>query len=274
MSALGLNSKDKKSTRDKANISNPKVNRGCAPLTANRISADCVQISLGPSIPYTPFGVYHTGEFNATVAKRLVNCSNKPAVEKFTRLGLYKWYLSGNKPLHAPMLTLWRHMASPGLNVPFSKWLAISRAMYDPLSVDLDMHLRVSWAVLTGIINATITTTITCRCVRRRNVTLTNSNTQLIILTSGGHGCGNIWRQHGSMSWPLPNDDVLTHWWGWSSMLQGVIYARVGNKHWKNIVKKGIRLWQEVWIDIDIFAGSDFDKKFELVIFLPGQHDC
>ena len=31
-------------TRDKANISNPKVNRGCAPLTANRTSADCVQI--------------------------------------------------------------------------------------------------------------------------------------------------------------------------------------------------------------------------------------
>ena len=52
MSVLGLNSKDTKSTRDKANISNPKVNRGCAPLTANRISADRVHISLGPSIPY------------------------------------------------------------------------------------------------------------------------------------------------------------------------------------------------------------------------------
>ena len=65
MSVPGLNSKDRKSTRDKANISNPKVNRGCAPLTANRISADCVQISLGPSIPYIPLGVYHTGGFNA-----------------------------------------------------------------------------------------------------------------------------------------------------------------------------------------------------------------
>ena len=65
MSVLGLNSKGRKSTRDKANISNPKVNRGCAPLTANRISADCVQISLGPSIPYIPLGVYHTGRFNA-----------------------------------------------------------------------------------------------------------------------------------------------------------------------------------------------------------------
>ena len=65
MSVLGLNSKDRESTRDEANISNPKVNRGCAPLTANRISADCVQISLGPSIPYIPLGVYHTGGFNA-----------------------------------------------------------------------------------------------------------------------------------------------------------------------------------------------------------------
>ena len=50
---------------DKANISNPKANRGCAPLTANRTSADCVQISLGPSIPYIPLGVYRTERFNA-----------------------------------------------------------------------------------------------------------------------------------------------------------------------------------------------------------------
>ena len=57
----GLNSKDRKSTRDKANISNPKVNRGCAPLTANRISADYVKISVGLSTPYIPLGVYHTG---------------------------------------------------------------------------------------------------------------------------------------------------------------------------------------------------------------------
>ena len=61
----GKDSLDRKSTRDKANISNPKVNRGCAPLTANHTSADCVQISLGPSIPYIPLGVYHTGGFKA-----------------------------------------------------------------------------------------------------------------------------------------------------------------------------------------------------------------
>ena len=64
MSELGLNSKDRKSTRDKTNISNPKVNRGCTPLTADRTSADCMQISLGPSIPYIPLKVYHTGGFS------------------------------------------------------------------------------------------------------------------------------------------------------------------------------------------------------------------
>ena len=56
--------KERKSTKDKANISNPKVNRG-APLTTKRTLADCVQISLGPSIPHIPLGVYHTGVFNA-----------------------------------------------------------------------------------------------------------------------------------------------------------------------------------------------------------------
>ena len=34
-------------------------------LTANRISSDCVQISLGPSIPNIPPGFYHTGGFDA-----------------------------------------------------------------------------------------------------------------------------------------------------------------------------------------------------------------
>ena len=56
MLVLGLNSKDRKSTGDKENISNPKINRDCAPLTANRFSADCVQISPGLSIPYIPLG--------------------------------------------------------------------------------------------------------------------------------------------------------------------------------------------------------------------------
>ena len=61
MSVLGLNSKDRKSTRDKANISNPKVNRGCAPLTANHISADCVQISLDIYTIYSTDGLPYWG---------------------------------------------------------------------------------------------------------------------------------------------------------------------------------------------------------------------
>ena len=67
-SVLGLNSKDRKSTMYKANISNPKVHIGCAPHTANRISAGCVQISLGSSIPYIPLGVYHTRGFYAMLS--------------------------------------------------------------------------------------------------------------------------------------------------------------------------------------------------------------
>ena len=63
MLVLGLQYKDKKSTKDKANISNTKVNRDCPPLTANHTSADCVQISLGPSIQYIPLSVYRTGGF-------------------------------------------------------------------------------------------------------------------------------------------------------------------------------------------------------------------
>ena len=42
MLPLGLHGKDRKFAKDKANTSNTKVNRGCPPLTANHISADCV----------------------------------------------------------------------------------------------------------------------------------------------------------------------------------------------------------------------------------------
>ena len=44
--AQGLHSKDSKSTRDKANISSPKVNRGCPPLTARRPVAGSLISSL------------------------------------------------------------------------------------------------------------------------------------------------------------------------------------------------------------------------------------
>ena len=78
-------------TRDKANISNPKVNRGCAPLTANRTSADCVQIALGPSIPYIPLGVYHTGRFNAMPNISPTQVSYSINIQQFsTKLTSYK----------------------------------------------------------------------------------------------------------------------------------------------------------------------------------------
>ena len=64
MLVLGVHRKDRTSTKDKANIRNPKVNRGCPPLTSNRTSADCVQISLGPPMQYIPLRVLYWG-FNA-----------------------------------------------------------------------------------------------------------------------------------------------------------------------------------------------------------------
>ena len=52
-------------SRDKANRGKPKVDRSCPPLTANRISADCMENTPGPSIQHIPLGVYHTGCFKA-----------------------------------------------------------------------------------------------------------------------------------------------------------------------------------------------------------------
>ena len=111
---LGLNNKDSKSTRDKANISNPKVNRGCAPLTANRPSADCVQISLGPSIPCIPLGVYHTGRFNAMKSSFLC----LPRHQKFTE------YVA---------LTIGKYKESMGLQLPvyrYDVWKFLVEKMY------------------------------------------------------------------------------------------------------------------------------------------------
>ena len=43
MLVLGPHGKDRKFSRGKANIVNPKVNSGCPPLTVNRIPTDCVK---------------------------------------------------------------------------------------------------------------------------------------------------------------------------------------------------------------------------------------
>ena len=65
MLVLECHDKDTKYSGDKTNIGNPKVYRGCPPLTANRTSTDWDQNSPGPSIQNICLGVYHTGGFNA-----------------------------------------------------------------------------------------------------------------------------------------------------------------------------------------------------------------
>ena len=64
MLVLGPCHKDRKYPRGEANIGNPKVNRGCPSLTANCTLADCMEITLGPSIQHIPLAVYHTWGFN------------------------------------------------------------------------------------------------------------------------------------------------------------------------------------------------------------------
>ena len=88
ISVLGRHSKDKKSTQDKSNMGNPKLNSGCPPLTANRTSAGCDENSLWPSIQYIPLGVYHTGGFNAMNADisfifySFISSDNRRNIEK------------------------------------------------------------------------------------------------------------------------------------------------------------------------------------------------
>ena len=68
MLVLWSHGNDRKSTRDKAKIGDPKVNRGCTPLTANRTSTDFVENSLATnrsSVQYSPLEVHHTGGLNA-----------------------------------------------------------------------------------------------------------------------------------------------------------------------------------------------------------------
>ena len=94
MLVLGLQYQDRKSTKDKANISNTKVNRDCPPLTANHPSADCVQISLWPSIQYIPLSVYRTGGFNnMTIICALSGIENRISAYHFKQCELHPMYL-------------------------------------------------------------------------------------------------------------------------------------------------------------------------------------
>ena len=56
MLVLGPHGKNRKYSKDETNKDNPKVNRGCPPLTANHTSTDWGQNSHGPSMQYIPLG--------------------------------------------------------------------------------------------------------------------------------------------------------------------------------------------------------------------------
>ena len=103
MLALGLHSKDRESTKDKANTNNPKVNRGCPPLTANRTSADCVQISLRPSIQRIPPWVYRTGGFNAPPPKKNTPPQKKNKKKQPNNIYIiFFWQETDNRSPHGP----------------------------------------------------------------------------------------------------------------------------------------------------------------------------
>ena len=94
---LGLHRKERNSTRDKSNIGNPKINKGCAPLTANRTWADCEESFFGPSIKYIPLRVYHIGGFHAMYLSDYI-IGNR----NITRFSIYK----RSNPVKFDMLTL------------------------------------------------------------------------------------------------------------------------------------------------------------------------
>ena len=57
MLVLGGHNKDRKFTGDKTNIGNPKVNRGCPQVTANRTSADCGKFTWTFGVIYSTGGL-------------------------------------------------------------------------------------------------------------------------------------------------------------------------------------------------------------------------
>ena len=93
----GLHTKNRKYTRDIANIGNPKVNKGCSQLTVNRNSADCDENSLGPSIQYIPLSVYQTGGFNAMYAANDLTKTKNNILSRCACVLIYS-YSAMNKP--------------------------------------------------------------------------------------------------------------------------------------------------------------------------------
>ena len=64
-SLLGSSFNDRQPSRDKANIGNPKANKGCPLSTVNRTSAEYVQNSKRPPSRHIEMGHPDTGRFNA-----------------------------------------------------------------------------------------------------------------------------------------------------------------------------------------------------------------
>ena len=96
---IGPHSKRRKSTRDKAKMGKSEVNRGRPPLTANHISTDSVENSLGPSVQDIPLGISHNGGFNAMFApvqQGRYNYSRHLKVRKFYLQNL-DVHLSGDR---------------------------------------------------------------------------------------------------------------------------------------------------------------------------------
>ena len=67
MLVLGLNSKDRKSTWDKANISNPKINRDCPPLKPTIPQQTVRKFHLDPQ-----YNIFHWGSSILGVSKLCV----------------------------------------------------------------------------------------------------------------------------------------------------------------------------------------------------------
>ena len=167
MLVLGLHIKDRK---DKANISNPKVNRGCPPLTANCTSADCVQISLGSSLQYIPLRVYRTGGFNAmimyskifffSVIKKItlvgyhyknesnISCSGGLKIWLIYPLVVDSWVITSLVNSDA----IWRHSLLPTLDQVMSYCLTASLEMLMNLihNMCLDINYTLThWVLVT-----------------------------------------------------------------------------------------------------------------------------
>ena len=108
MLELGLHSKDRKSTRDKANISNPNVNRGCRPTHSQlHLSRLCANFTWTLNTIYSTEGLPYLGiqryagilGLTQNLEQSTGTCgSNRSLPEKrlASMLAWYQWRRSGH----------------------------------------------------------------------------------------------------------------------------------------------------------------------------------